>query len=662
MPIDSTNQILPSQLSVLIVEDEFAVANDLRQILEKAGYRVIGIAFTVDKALEIKDQQKPDLVLLDIILKGGQTGIDLARLLAEENIPFIYVSANTNSSILEEVKTTKPYGFIVKPFREKDVLVALEIAHFRHAHSIEVRVRQEQALQIALTDAFSGNEPWEDRLLKVTKLFQDHIPFDYFIIGFEKNHLVDAYRSCSLFRIGKEEYQIIWIENFLQMTGLSIEKYQAIREQLPNMIDAIYNGKDFEELCRRNPIKKLIAGTFNMQSNLIIPLTTATNGAFFLSFFSRQPAVFLKEHLSILERLRPSLALTVDRLMAFDQIQRLSEQLDRENKYLQEEVKTGANYEEMIGESSALVNVFKSISQVAPTDYTVLILGETGTGKELIARAVHNRSSRKGKALIKVNCAALPPQLIESELFGHEKGSFTGATEKRIGKFELAHGGTIFLDEIGELPIDLQPKLLRVLQEREVERVGGKGPIPVDVRIIAATNRNLQDEISAGRFRSDLYYRLNVFPVKIPPLRERTEDMMPLAIYFLQKISKKLGKHLTGISESSKLQMLNYHWPGNIRELEHLLERAAIMASSSVVSLVEPLVSDSSFSPSLTEDENPAKGFVKSHSSAEKDNIMRALNLSNFRIRGKGGAAELLDIKPTTLEAKMARLGIRRDR
>src|SRR5690606_9897836 len=175
MPIDSTNQILPSQLSVLIVEDEFAVANDLRQILEKAGYRVIGIAFTVDKALEIKDQQKPDLVLLDIILKGGQTGIDLARLLAEENIPFIYVSANTNSSILEEVKTTKPYGFIVKPFREKDVLVALEIAHFRHAHSIEVRVRQEQALQIALTDAFSGNEPWEDRLLKVTKLFQDHI-------------------------------------------------------------------------------------------------------------------------------------------------------------------------------------------------------------------------------------------------------------------------------------------------------------------------------------------------------------------------------------------------------------------------------------------------------------------------------------------------------
>jgi transcriptional regulator with GAF, ATPase, and Fis domain len=660
MPINSSDQILPSQLTVLIVEDEFAVANDLRQILEKAGYQVSGIAFTVAKAIELKNQQRPDLVLLDILLKGEQTGIELARILGEEHIPFIYVSANTNASILEEVKTTQPYGFIVKPFREKDVLIALEIAHYRHAHRIEVRVREEQALQIALTDAFSGNEPWEERLLKVTRLFRQHIPFDYFIIGFEKNHLVDAYRSCSFFRIGKEEYQVIWIENFLQMTGLSLEKYQAMQEQIPMMTDAIYNGKEFEELRRRNPIKQLIAGTFSMQSNLIVLLKTATHGTFFLSFFSRQPAIFLKEHLYLLERLRPSLALTVDRLMAFDQIQQLSEQLDQENKCLQEEVKTGANYEEMIGESSALVSVFKSVSHVAPTDYTVLILGETGTGKELIARAVHNRSTRKGKALIKVNCAALPPQLIESELFGHEKGSFTGATEKRIGKFELAHGGTIFLDEIGELPIELQAKLLRVLQEKEIERLGGKGPISVDVRIIAATNRNLQEEISAGRFRSDLYYRLNVFPIILPPLRERREDLLPLAMHFLHKISKKLGKTITGISESTKMQLLNYHWPGNIRELEHLLERAAIMATSPIISLVEPLVSDLPGVSEQLEDEDTFIHIIKPHVKAERDNIMKALDKANFRIRGKGGAAELLDLKPTTLEAKMARLGISR--
>jgi transcriptional regulator with GAF, ATPase, and Fis domain len=662
MSINTTNHIQPSGQTILIVEDEFAVANDLRQILEKAGYQVSGIAFTVAKAIELKKQHKPDLVLLDIHLKGEQTGIDLARILGEENIPFIYVSANTNSSILQEVKTTQPYGFIVKPFREKDVLVALEIAHYRHAHSIEMRGRQEHALQIAITDALSENDQWENRLLKVARLLQPHIPFDFFIIGLEKELALNAYRSCSFFRIGKDEYQTIWAENFLKMTGLTIDKYQAIRAQRPTAAEAIYNGKDFEEICLQSPLKQLIARTFSLQSNLIMPLKTATNGTFFLSFFSRQPDTYLKEHLHLLERLRSSLTLTVDRLMAFDQIQRLSEQLDQENKYLQEEVKTGANFEEMIGESSALVNVFKSISQVAPTDYTVLILGETGTGKELIARAVHNRSSRKGKALIKVNCAALPPQLIESELFGHEKGSFTGATEKRIGKFELAHGGTIFLDEIGELPIELQPKLLRVLQEREIERVGGKGPIPLDVRIIAATNRNLQTEITAGRFRSDLYYRLNVFPVILPPLRERTEDLMPLAMHFLQKISKKLGKSLTGISESTRQQMLNYQWPGNIRELEHLLERAAIMATSPVISLVEPLLSEPSSVPDLAVSTKSSVHMVKPLEQAEKDNIVEALKIANFRIRGKGGAAQLLDIKPTTLEAKMARLGIHRNR
>lgn len=662
MPISPRNQIQPSRQTILIVEDEFAVANDLRQILEKAGYHVSGIAFTVAKAVELKNQQKPDLVLLDIHLKGEATGIDLARILAEENIPFIYVSANTNASILAEVKTTQPYGFIVKPFREKDVLVAMEIAHYRHAHSIEMQVRQEQALQIELTDALSGTDPWEQRLIKVAKLFQPYIPFDYLIIGLEKDQLVNAYRSCSFFRIGSDEFQTIWAETFMQMTGLTLDKFNAIRSQLPESSEAFYNDKDFEEACRHNPVKQLVAKTFRLQSNLIMPLKTATNGTFYLSFFSRQSSAYIKEHLHLLQRIKPSLTLTVDRLMAFDQIQRLSEQLDLENKYLLEEVKTGANYEEMIGQSSALVNVFKSIGQVAPTDYTVLILGETGTGKELIARAVHNRSSRQGKALIKVNCAALPPQLIESELFGHEKGSFTGATEKRIGKFELANGGTIFLDEIGELPIELQPKLLRVLQEKEIERVGGKGPIPCDVRVIAATNRNLQVEISAGRFRPDLFYRLNVFPIQLPPLRERREDLMPLVKYFLQRISKKLGKCLTGISDSTKQEMLNYHWPGNIRELEHLLERAAIMATSSEISLVEPLLREDSSATDSPVHHNSSSSFIKPHQQAEKDNIIAALKASNFRIRGTGGAAELLGVKPTTLEAKMARLGIQRSR
>ncbi len=658
---------LPVSQTVLIVEDEFAVANDLRRILEKSGYRISGIASSVAKAIEINGQQRPDLVLLDIHLKGPQTGIDLARKLTQDEIPFVYVSANTNTSILEEVKTTQPYGFIVKPFREKDVQVALEIAHYRHAHRLEVRIRQEQALQIALMNTLSQNVEWERKLLKVARLFQPHIPFDYLIMGLENDTNQDAFRSMSFYRTGHDEYQVIDIEKFLQMTGLSPEKYQLIRSQASYDREALYAGDAFVGVCRKNPLKALIANTFHLQSNVMISLGTARNGTCLLSFYSRKPDVHSLEHLQLLQRLSPSLTITIDRLLAFDYIERLSERLRQEVTYLQEEVKTGANFEEIIGESPLLLEVFRSIGQVAPIDYTVLILGETGTGKELIARAVHNRSSRKDKALIKVNCAALPPQLIESELFGHEKGSFTGATEKRIGKFELAHGGTIFLDEIGEMPLELQPKLLRVLQEKEIERVGGRGPIPCDVRIIAATNRNLQQEVAQGRFRADLFYRLNVFPIKLPALRERKEDLLPLAAYFLQKISKKLGKKLTGLSEASVRQMQAYHWPGNIRELEHLLERAAIKASTPIVSLVEPLDTDPQ-PGSATTGSATAEPFAvgppaaaKSYEQAERENIVAALKLANYRIRGKGGAAQILDVKPTTLESKMARMGIKRN-
>jgi transcriptional regulator with GAF, ATPase, and Fis domain len=608
-------------------------------------------------------------VLLDIHLNGEQTGIDLARLLAQEDIPFVYVSANTNNGILEEVKTTQPYGFIIKPFRERDVLVALEIAQYRHAHSLEVRIRQEQALQISFTDALSPGGDWQAGLLRAARLFQPYVPFDYLVMGLENDGPSNTFSSLSFYRTGPDEYQALGTEKLLAMTGLTVDKYNGLRAR-SNDTEAIYNGPDFDAACDKNPLKALLAKTFRLGSNLVVPLRTAKHGNFLLSFFNRQSHAYQTQHLQLLNRLAPSLTLTVDRLLAFDQIERLSEQLRQENKYLQEEVKTGANFEEMIGTSPQLREVFKSIEQVAPTDLTVLILGETGTGKELIARALHNRSSRKGKALIKVNCAALPPQLIESELFGHEKGSFTGATEKRIGKFELANGGTIFLDEIGELPLELQPKLLRVLQEKEIERIGGRGLIPCDVRIIAATNRNLQGEVAANRFRADLYYRLRVFPIQLPALRERKEDLLPLAKHFLGKTAKKLGKRLDGLSEESLGQMYKYHWPGNIRELEHILERAAVMSVSPVVSLAEPLVPGPLPLPASVTDQTPMPApalspplpNVKSYEQAERDNIEAALKLANFRIRGKDGAAAMLGIKPTTLESKMSRMGLGRKR
>ncbi|WP_210521648.1 sigma 54-interacting transcriptional regulator [Hymenobacter terricola] len=643
----------PDQKTVLIVEDEFAVAMDLRRILEKAGYRVSGTAFTVAEALEINQRMRPDLVLLDIHLQESQTGFDLARQLNADQIPFVYVSANTNASILEEAKTTHPYGFLVKPFREKDVLVALELAHYRHAHSIEVRLREEHRLQIALTDALSENDDWASKLLKVAQLFQPYIPFDLMVAGVETKLELAAFPPCMYLRVGQEDYQTIDVSGFLQITGITLEKYRQVIVNTFNDGLLFYNGDEFTAVCRRNPFKQLLAKTFRLHSNLVSPHETVLHGKLLVSFYSRQPDAYEPDHVQLLEKLQPSLTLTFDRLMAYEKIELLSQQLRQENSYLLEEVKASANFEEIIGTSPLLLNVFKSIGQVAHTDYTVLILGETGTGKELIARAVHNRSGRPSKPLIKVNCAALPPQLFESELFGHEKGSFTGATDKRIGKFELAHGGTIFLDEIGELPLELQPKLLRVLQEKEIERIGGKGPIACDVRIIAATNRNLQAEVAAGRFRADLFYRLNVFPVLLPPLRDRKEDLLPLATHFLHKIAKKLGKQLYGISEASLQQMQAYHWPGNIRELEHLLERAAIMATTPVISLVELLAAESPAPP--------VPLVAKPHEQAERENVLAALRLTNFRIRGTDGAAVLLNVKPTTLEAQIVRLGIRRE-
>jgi transcriptional regulator with GAF, ATPase, and Fis domain len=295
------------------------------------------------------------------------------------------------------------------------------------------------------------------------------------------------------------------------------------------------------------------------------------------------------------------------------------------------------------------------VMQVAPTDATVLLTGETGTGKEVFARAIHGASARSGKAMVKVNCAALPAQLVESELFGHERGAFTGALQRRIGKFEQADGSTLFLDEVGELPLDLQAKLLRALQEREIERLGGDKTIKVDVRIVAATNRVLEDEVKAGRFRLDLYYRLFVFPIHLPPLRERREDIPALLQHFVMLAAQKYGKPVKGLEPRSVEVLTNYSWPGNIRELEHLVERSVISSTGPVVKLATPVHMPA---PASSSDTSPPP--LQSLADSERDVIIRTLKYCNGRIRGQQGAAEILDVKPTTLEARMKKLGITR--
>ena len=453
--------------SVLIVEDEFVEANNLQLILERAGYDVAGIAFSVTQALGMIEIARPDLVLLDIYLKGKQTGIDLAKILRKDQIAFVYLSANSNTQVLTAAKKTEPYGFLVKPFREKDVLITLDIAHYLH----------EQKLKL-------------------------------------------------------------------------IPQIKAAPEK--NLIaDASFNG--------------------------------------------------------------------------------------------------------IVGNSVKLQQVLHLVKIVAPTDTSVLVLGESGTGKEKIVNNIHENSLRKGKPFITVNCAALPATLIESELFGHERGSFTGADERRTGKFEMAAGGTIFLDEIGELPFDIQAKLLRVLQEKEIERVGGKNPISVDVRIIAATNRILEKEVAEGKFRMDLYYRLNVFPVFIPPLRERKEDIPALVNYFMEHFSSMMNRPSPQLSEEALNSLAEYSWPGNIRELEHVIERTLLLNSENEI---ENIAFPEAINIQSTAEEKRPR--FKTMEETETEIILEAIRLAKGKLSGTGGAAELLDIPYSTLTTKIKKLGIKK--
>jgi PAS domain S-box-containing protein len=327
--------------------------------------------------------------------------------------------------------------------------------------------------------------------------------------------------------------------------------------------------------------------------------------------------------------------------------------LEAQNVYLQEEIKGTHNFEELIGSSTSLKKVLKNVERVAPTDSTVLITGETGTGKELIARAIHNLSSRKGRPLVKVNCAAIPAGLIESELFGHEKGAFTGALTKKMGRFELADKGTIFLDEIGELPLDLQSKLLRILQEGEFERVGGTQTFKVNVRVIAATNRDLEQQSKTGHYRPDLYYRLNVFPIHLPALREREGDIPLLVQYFVRKFAVNLCKKIDRIPERMITALQRYPWPGNIRELEHVIERAVILSEGSELEPIDWLSQPSG---------KAGLGKTLTLEEMERQHIVEVLEQTNWRVSGEKGAAKILGLNPTTLEARMKKLSIQREK
>jgi formate hydrogenlyase transcriptional activator len=374
-----------------------------------------------------------------------------------------------------------------------------------------------------------------------------------------------------------------------------------------------------------------------------------------LNVASLRENAFTQADVQLLFEISRQVAIAIENRLSLDQIVELHNKLAEEKLYLEEEIRTEYNFEEIVGVSLSLKRILQQVETVAPTDSTVLILGETGTGKELIARAIHNLSSRRDRTFVRVNCAAIPSGLLESELFGHEKGAFTGAVAQRVGRFELADRGTLLLDEVGDLPLELQPKLLRVLQEREFERIGSARTLRADVRVVASTNADLAQKVADNQFRSDLYYRLNVFPVVIPSLRERSEDIPLLVRHFVEKHARQMKKQITAIPAKAMTVLSEYPWPGNVRELENFIERAVILSRGAALEV--PVSELKQRAKAATAH---ATAGLTTLEDAEREHILNALQEANWVVSGPTGAAARLGLKRTTLQSKIQRLGITR--
>ena len=387
-----------------------------------------------------------------------------------------------------------------------------------------------------------------------------------------------------------------------------------------------------------------------VRSGCCVPLITPKGAMGTLNLASTSEEAFSSPDLELLNQVAAQIAIALDNARAYREIAELKDRLSEEKSYLEEEIRSELNFEDIVGESPELNRALAQAKTVAPSDATVLILGDTGTGKELIARAIHRLSGRKDNSFIKLNCAAIPTGLLESELFGHEKGAFTGAINQKIGRMELADGGTLFLDEVGDIPLELQPKLLRVLQDQEFERLGGTRTIRVNVRLIAATNRDLAKSVEQQEFRSDLYYRLHVFPIRVPPLRERAKDIPLLVRYFVQKISRRMNRRIETIPTETMRVLTNWHWPGNVRELENFIERSVILSEGLVLNA--PL--------SELQMPKPVPELSSKLEDMERNHIVRVLRRAGGVISGPSGAAALLGLKRTTLQSRMQKLGISR--
>ena len=500
------------------------------------------------------------------------------------------------------------------------------------------RKRAEDALLLELSSAVLSRLEIAQMLEAISASIRSIVPYDYATIALHNppGDVLHVYELSSDSR-NRRSREILLSLN--QSPGGWV-----IQNREPIFADTIQSL----DVPRQSIAHQLEAG---VRSGCWLPLNSHGHVIGTLFVGSRREAAFSMADRSMLLQIASQVALAIDNVNAMRRISELTDKLKEEKRYLEEELRTEYSFEEIVGDSLGLKRALKQVETVAPTDATVLILGETGTGKELIARSIHDLSPRQSHTFVKLNCSAIPMGLLESELFGHEKGAFTGAITQRIGRLELAHLGTLFLDEIGDLPLELQPKLLRALQEKEIERLGGKRTIPVDFRLLAATHRDLEKMVKEGQFRSDLYYRLKVFPILIPPLRQRKEDIPLLVNYFVAKHARRMNKHIEIVPENVMAALSRWYWPGNIRELENFIERAVILSNGSTLRV--PL-------GELEIREEPVPDSDSSLETKEREHILRVLRETRGVIAGARGAAARLGLKRTTLNSRLKKLGIER--
>ena len=645
-------------IRILHLEDDVADAELVRETLESEGVTCDVTRVETEPQFRSALQPEFDLILADYTLPSFD-GLSALRITRQQefDLPFIFVSGTLGEEIAIEALKIGATDYVLKtrlsrlaPAVQRALREATERTERKRAEEATRwsqmqldRERERLKLVLELTNDIVSNLELQNLLKAIAANIRKIMHCNWVGVTLpdaqSKELIIYAYdvqNPESEIRAGDE------------MATIAIKQaFETERPVVTNRLDAacflpVRRGPAPEEAYR-------IAVSIGVRSVCDVPLIVRNRVLGVLSLGRSEENGFNDDDVEFLMQAAGQIAIAVENALAYREIEELKNKLAQEKLYLEDEIRGQINFEEIVGQSACLLNTLQQVETVAPTTSTVLILGETGTGKELVARAIHNRSLRKDRTFVKLNCAAIPTGLLESELFGHEKGSFTGAIAQRIGRLDLADQGTLFLDEVGDIPLELQSKLLRALQEKEFERLGSSKTRKVDVRLIAATNQDLQKMVSDRQFRSDLYYRLNVFPIRVPALRERPEDIPLLVRHFTQKYALRMNKQIGSIPAHTSKKLQNYHWPGNVRELENFIERSVILTQGKVLNA--PLAE-------LTETPFGAAVATASIESSERDQLLRVLKETRGRIGGPLGAAERLGLKRTTLLARIKKYGI----